>query len=221
MIVAEQKPLEEILDAVKDYKQLLLLGCRGCVTVCAAGGEKEIEVLSGLIRLARDQAGRPVAVEEATLERQCDPEFFDEIAELAKKNQVVLSLACGAGVQLAAEKLAPVRVLPAVNTLFIGVAEEKGTWGERCQACGDCKLALTAGICPVSRCSKSLMNGPCGGSKDGHCELDPEVPCGWQLIVENMETLGILDRYEEILEPPDWSKARSGGPSKVVREDLK
>lgn len=221
MIVAELKPLEEILGAVEDCKQLLLLGCRGCVTVCAAGGEKEVEVLSGLIRLARDQAGRPIAVEEATLERQCDPEFFDEIAELAKKNQVVLSLACGAGVQLAAEKLAPVRVLPAVNTLFIGVAESAGTWGERCQACGDCKLALTAGICPVSRCSKSLMNGPCGGSTDGHCELDPEVPCGWQQIVENMETLGLMDRYEEILEPSDWSKARDGGPRKVVREDLK
>ena len=221
MIVAEQKPLEEILDAVKDYKQLLLLGCRGCVTVCAAGGEKEVEVLSGLIRLARAQAGRPVAVLEATLERQCDPEFFDEIAELAKKNQVVLSLACGAGVQLAAEKLAPVRVLPAVNTLFIGAAEDKGVWGERCQACGDCKLALTAGICPVSRCSKSLMNGPCGGSTDGHCELDPDLPCGWQQIVENMETLGLLDRYEEILPPADWSKARDGGPPNVVRGDMK
>lgn len=221
MIVAEQKPLDEILESVKDCKQLLLLGCRGCVTVCAAGGQKEVEVLSGLIRLARDREGRPLAVEEATVERQCDPEFFEEIAELAKKNQVVLSMACGAGVQLAAEKLDTVRVLPAVNTLFIGAVEEKGTWGERCQACGDCKLALTAGICPVSRCSKSLMNGPCGGSADGHCELDPDTPCGWQLIVERLEAQGLLDRYEEIQEPADWSKARDGGPRKVVREDLK
>lgn len=221
MIVAEQKPMEEILETVKDCRLLLLLGCRGCVTVCAAGGQKEVEVLSGLLRLAREKAGQPLAVEEATLERQCDPEFFDEIAELAKKNQVVLSMACGAGVQLAAEKLGGVKVLPAVNTLFIGAVADKGTWGENCQACGDCKLALTAGVCPVSRCSKSLMNGPCGGSTDGHCELDAGIACGWQLIVERLEALGELDRYEEIQEPADWSKARDGGPRKVVREDLK
>jgi hypothetical protein len=221
MIVAEQKPLEEILETIKDCKRLLLLGCRGCVTVCAAGGQKEVEVLSGLLRLARDKEGRPLAVEEATVERQCDPEFFEEIAELARKNQVVLSMACGAGVQLAAEKLDGVRVLPAVNTLFIGANADKGTWNESCQACGDCKLAVTAGICPVSRCSKSLMNGPCGGSTDGHCELDADTPCGWQLIVERLEAQGLLERYEEIQEPADWSQARDGGPRKVVREDLK
>ena len=221
MIVAEQKPIEEILESIKDCRRLLLLGCRGCVTVCAAGGQKEVEVLSGLLRLAREKEGRPLAVEEATLERQCDPEFFDGIAELAAKNGVVLSMACGAGVQLAAEQLDRVQVLPAVNTLFIGAAEEKGAWSERCQACGDCKLAVTAGICPVSRCSKSLMNGPCGGSTDGHCELDADTPCGWQLIVERLEAQGLLDRYEEIQEPADWSNARDGGPRKVVREDLK
>jgi hypothetical protein len=221
MIVAEQKPLEEILETIKDCKRLLLLGCRTCVTVCAAGGQKEVEVLSGLLRLAREKAGRPLAVEEATLERQCDPEFFSEIAEVAAKNQVVLSMACGAGVQLAAEKLNGVRVLPALNTLFIGAATDKGSWSENCQACGDCKLAVTAGICPVSRCSKSLMNGPCGGSTDGHCELDADTPCGWQLIVERLEARGELERYEEIQEPADWSNARDGGPRKVVREDLK
>ena len=220
MIVAEQKPLDEILETIKDCKRLLLLGCRTCVTVCAAGGQKEVEVLSGLLRLARDKSGQPLAVEEATLERQCDPEFFEEIADLAQKNQVVLSMACGAGVQLAAEKLG-VRVLPAVNTLFIGAVADKGTWNENCQACGDCKLAITAGICPVSRCSKSLMNGPCGGSADGHCELDADIACGWQLIVERLEARGDLGRYEEIQEPADWSKARDGGPRKVVREDLK
>jgi hypothetical protein len=111
-------------------------------------------------------------------------------------------------------------VVPALDTLFIGVTEEAGTWTERCQACGDCKLGQTGGICPVARCSKSLMNGPCGGSNHGNCEISDGVPCGWQLIVDRLEQLGQLDQYEEILEAPDWSTGRDGGPRKVHREDL-
>jgi len=221
MIVAEQKPLEEILSNIEGFKKILLVGCHGCVTVCSAGGEKEVDLLAGLLRLAARKRGKELQVTKMTLERQCDPEYVDELREHIERHDAVLSMACGAGVQLVAERVGGIAVLPALNTVFIGAAEEKGTWGERCQACGDCKLHLTCGICPVTRCSKSLMNGPCGGSSDGHCEIDPEVPCGWQLIVDRLEALGQLDQYERILPMPDWSCSRDGGPRKVVREDLK
>jgi hypothetical protein len=130
-------------------------------------------------------------------------------------------MACGAGVQFVAEAYPEMPVFPAVNTTFIGVTEEQGVWTERCQACGNCILHLTGGICPVSRCSKSLMNGPCGGSSDGKCEVNKEIVCGWQLIIERLKQLGELDKYEEYIPIKDWSSSRDGGPRKVVREDLR
>ena len=223
MIVAEQKPLEEILESIGKAQRVLIVGCRGCVTVCSAGGEKEVEMLAKLLELAGRKKGQPIKATTMMLERQCDPEFLDEVKKrgLEKENDVLLSMACGAGVQLVAETLETQPVLPALNTLFIGASEAAGSWVERCQACGDCKLHLTAGICPVSRCSKSMLNGPCGGSSQGHCELNEEVPCGWQLIIDRLDTVGLLEQYEKIIEPADWSQARDGGPRKVVREDLK
>jgi hypothetical protein len=221
MIVAEQKPINDIVASLGDHKRILLAGCRGCVTVCSAGGEKEVDLMADLLELANKNKGKSVKLSKITIERQCDPEFVEELIGKAKDYDLVLSLACGAGVQLVAERVGALPVLPAVNTTFIGVNEEKGIWGERCQACGDCKLHLTGGICPVSRCSKSIMNGPCGGSVDGSCEINPEISCGWQLIIDRLEALGCLENYEKILEPADWSKSRDGGPRKLVREDLK
>ncbi len=221
MIVAERKPMEEILERLKPYKRVLLAGCRGCVTVCNSGGEKEVSILAAALQLARQERGEPFEPQEITVERQCDAEYLDPIRQKVDEADAVLSTACGAGVQFSAEHLSRSVVLPALNTVFIGVAEQRGIWGERCQACGDCKLDRTGGICPVTRCSKSIMNGPCGGSTDGHCEIDDSVPCGWQLIVDRLDALGEMERYEEILEEPDWSKSRDGGPRRYEREDLK
>jgi len=221
MIVAERKPIEDILSYLEGSQRILLVGCHGCVTVCCAGGQKEVDLLASMIQLSRKKRHQPCKITKITLERQCDPEFLTDLMAMAKEHDVVLSLACGAGVQLIAEKIGSLKVYPAVNTNFIGAIQEKGIWGERCQACGDCKLHLTGGICPVSRCSKSLMNGPCGGSRDGFCEIDPQTPCGWQLIIDRLEATGCLDQYEVILEPADWSRSRDGGPRKLVREDLR
>lgn len=221
MIVGEQKPIEEILSYVDGCERILLAGCHGCVTVCCAGGQKEVEVLASLIELARKKRKQPVQITQMVQERQCDIEFLEELLEKAKDHDVILSMACGAGVQLVAENAGSKRVFPAINTNFIGAIHEKGVWGERCQTCGDCKLYLTGGICPITRCAKSLLNGPCGGSRDGFCEVDPEMQCGWQLIIDRLEATGCLDQYEAILEPADWSKSRDGGQRKLIREDLK
>jgi hypothetical protein len=221
MIVGDQKPIQDILSYVDGYERILLAGCHGCVTVCCAGGQKEVDVLASMIELARKKRKQPCKITKIVQERQCDIEFLEELLEKAKDNDVILSMACGAGVQLVAEHAGAMKVFPAIDTNFIGAIQEKGVWGERCQTCGDCKLALTGGICPVTRCSKSLMNGPCGGSRNGFCEVDPQTPCGWQLIVDRLEATGCLDQYETILEPADWSKSRDGGPRKLIREDLK
>lgn len=217
MIVGEQKPLEEIQQMISGIDNLLILGCGTCVTVCLAGGEKEVATLADLLRLK----GAPASITEATVERQCDEEFFQDVRQQIAAADAVLSMACGAGVQLMARLFPEKCIYPAVNTRFIGLVEEQGKWLESCLACGDCKLGRFGGVCPVARCSKSLSNGPCGGSADGKCEVDPEnIECGWQLIYDRLEKLGQLENLTEIEEPNDFSTAHDGQPRRLDRKDM-
>ncbi len=222
MIIGHRKPLEEILQMIEPFDKIALIGCKGCVAVCAAGGEKEVGILASAIRLARKKDGRDIEVKEVTLERQCDPEYIEQIEGFVHDYQAVLSIACGVGVQYMAERYKDVPALPGLNTDFMGGSEEQGVWTEKCQGCGNCVLHLTGGICPITRCSKSLLNGPCGGSSGGMCEIDPEVACGWQLIVDRLEALGLLETMYEVVAPyKDWTTSRDGGPRKIVREDMR
>ncbi|MDM8543782.1 methylenetetrahydrofolate reductase C-terminal domain-containing protein [Desulfococcaceae bacterium HSG9] len=220
MIVADKKPIEEIIEEIKDNQNILILGCNECVTVCEAGGKKEVGVLASALRMYFLNNGKEVKIDEVTLERQCDHEYLEEIREGIDKYDAVVSLACGVGVQFMAEKYHATPIYPGVNTCFLGATEERGLWTERCQACGQCILARTGGICPVSRCAKRVLNGPCGGSTSGHCEINKEVVCAWQLIIERLTNLGRLDDYEKLAPVKDWSSDRAGGPRKVIREDV-
>jgi ferredoxin len=221
MIVADKKPIEEIIDMVKDFKNLLIAGCNECVTVCEAGGKKEVGILASALRMYFMNEGKKVDIDEITLERQCDHEYLEELRNNIDQYDAVLSLACGVGVQFMAEKYFATPVFPGVNTCFMGVTEERGVWSERCQGCGQCILGKTAGICPISRCAKRLLNGPCGGSTKGKCEINKDLDCAWQLIIDRLKELGRLDDYEEIIPIKDWSTERAGGPRKVVREDVR
>jgi len=221
MIIGQQKPIEALLEMLDPYDNILLLGCHGCVTVCRSGGEKEVEILASTLRLAREAAGRPIQIREETLERQCDPEYLEVMRPYLEDYPAVLSIACGAGIQFVAEKFPASRVLPGLDTTFIGVTEQQGVWAERCQACGDCVLHLTGGICPVTRCSKSLFNGPCGGTTaSGSCEVNKDIPCGWMLIIDRLRSTQQLDNYRKILPMKKWKSSRDGGPRKIQREDL-
>lgn len=191
------------------------------MTVCSAGGQKEVEVLSSVIKLARGKEGNPIEIREETLERQCDNEYNEQLRSFIDDYEAVLSMACGAGVQFVAEMYKRMPVFPAINTNFIGVTLEQGVWSERCQACGNCVLDRTGGICPITRCSKSLLNGPCGGSSNGKCEIGEEIDCGWQLIYDRLKELDSLEIFEEVVPVKDWSVSRDGGPRRIIREDLK
>ncbi|NIN65744.1 MAG: hypothetical protein GTO63_13840 [Anaerolineae bacterium] len=221
MIVGEQKPLEELKEIVADCESILILGCGTCVTVCFAGGEKEVGVLASALRMATKINGQEKAFDEATVQRQCEWEFLDVIGDQIANHDLVLSMACGIGVQAIVERFPEANVAPAVNTTFLGLPEEHGLWTERCAACGECVLHRTAGICPIARCAKSLLNGPCGGSQNGECEIDPEVPCAWQLIYDRLKAQGRLDAMVEIIPVKDWSTSRDGGPRRLLREDLR
>jgi hypothetical protein len=164
--------------------------------------------------------GKTLEVKEMTLERQCDPEYVEELVTHIDQAEAVMSMACGCGVQEIARRFKTKPVFPAVNTTFMGASERPGVWAERCQGCGECVLGLTGGICPISRCSKQLLNGPCGGSTNGKCEVDSDMDCAWQLIWDRLKALGIEDRYEENIAAKDWRTGRGGGPRKIIREDL-
>lgn len=222
MIVAEQKPFKEIFESVRPYNNILVLGCGTCVTVCMAGGEKEVGVLTKQLKLAAKNNDMDLNIQGHTITRQCDREFFDEnTSKKIKEADLVLSIGCGVGVQYLVELFPETIVRPGLNTSFFGANLQQGIWGERCAGCGECVLDKFEGVCPIARCSKSLMNGPCGGSSNGMCEVDPEnIECGWQIIYERLKKLGKLDNLMENQPAKDWSTSRDGGPRKVVREDM-
>ena len=221
MIMAKPKPIEEIIDEIKDFNKVLIAGCDGCVTVCEAGGIKEVQVLASALRLYFGKERKKLEIDETSLTRQCDKDYLHELLDKIDDYDAVVSLACGAGVQFMAEMYRKKPIFPGVDTCFIGVTEERGVWAERCQACGQCILASTGGICPITRCSKRMMNGPCGGSEKGKCEVSPDTDCGWHLIYERLKELGQLDFFAEPTDPKDWASSRDGGPRKIVREDVR
>jgi ferredoxin len=219
MIVAEQKPLTEIKDKVNGYSKILVLGCGTCVKTCFAGGEDEVATLASALRLAFRKDGQTVRIEELTVERQCEDEFIKEAASKIGGVDVVLSLACGAGVQMVGSRFTQTPILAGVNTTFIGILEKQGLFTEKCLGCGNCIIDIFGGICPISRCAKKLFNGPCGGSSNGKCEVNPETECAWQLILDRAKTSGQLDKLTAYIPPKDWRTSYAGGPRKVIRED--
>jgi len=232
MIVADQKPLEEILQMLQPYKKVLFLGCQSCVAVCMAGGEKEVGLLASAVRLARKQQGHQIEIVEGAVKRQCDDEFNEPVGPIIQRQDAVLSLGCGVGVNKLSERF-NIPILPALNTRFFGEVERQGVWKEVCAGCGNCILHLTGGICPIARCAKNLLNGPCGGVRaDGTCEVaggstggtaaasKPPQPCAWVQIIERLEKLGQLERLTTAMAAKDWSTDRHGGPRWRVREDM-
>jgi ferredoxin len=216
VIVAQQKPFSEVRHMVEQYSRVLVAGCGTCVAVCLAGGEKEASLLATQLKLA-SAPNKDFEVCAATVERQCDREFLHLFREYVDKVDAVVSLACGAGIQFLAEMYPSKPVYPGVDTSFIGVAEAAGVWTERCKACNQCYLGITGGICPVTMCAKSLLNGPCGGPKNGKCETDPDKNCAWVQIVTRLEEQSRLDILRAFVPPKrnDLNKH----PGKIARED--
>jgi hypothetical protein len=222
VIFAEWKPIDELVEKLKAHKKVLLVGCATCVAECAAGGEKEVETLAPLLSMALKKQGHSVEIIMATLEKQCEFEFVEELIEKGHEVDAIMSLACGIGVQAMADLFDPIPVYPGVNTSALTIREEAGLWAGRCAACGDCVLGETFGLCPIARCAKSLLNGPCGGTRgNGKCEVSEDIDCIWNLIVERADERGQLESLVEVKKSKSWSNSTHGGPKRVIREDLR
>jgi ferredoxin len=217
LIVAELKPIDEIADSISGFRSVLIVGCGTCVTVCLTGGEKEAWSLARELDNGRYLDSRQPEFNVEKVERQCEADLVKTYFTVPAGTDAILSMACGAGVQTMAAVYGDLPVIPALNTTFLGALDEPGIWSERCQGCGDCVLAYTAGICPVARCAKRLFNGPCGGSSNGKCEIGGDVDCAWQLIIDRLKARGRMEDYEKIHPPQDWSAGRSGGPRKMTK----
>lgn len=219
MITAEQKPMDEIRMMIAPYQRILVLGCGSCVAECAAGGEKETAALASALRMAARMDDVEVQIDEKTVDRQCVTEFVIQLDPIIHPYDAILSLGCGAGVQAVADMYPEVPIIPGLNTEFLGETKEQGYWAETCVGCGDCMLYHFGGICPLTRCAKQILNGPCGGSVDGRCEVNPDTPCAWQMIIDRLTAFQALDRLEAIYPPKDWSKKQGRGPREIIRED--
>jgi ferredoxin len=222
MVVGERKALAEIKEMVRPYTKILIAGCDTCTAESMSGGRKQVAELAAALSMAFRLEGKDLEVQEVSVDRQCIHEFLLEVIDKAGEVDAVLSIACGAGIQSLAERLPGKAVYPGLNTMFIGETAAQGLWQERCQGCGDCVLGLTGGLCPVTRCAKGLLNGPCGGSQGGLCEvsvnLKCDVPCIWQLIYDRLSQLGELDRLLAYFPPKDWRPGGSIGPRQLVRQ---
>jgi ferredoxin len=219
MIVAQRKNIPDLLAIVEKHQRVLLLGCGTCVTVCLAGGHREVSIIASALRMAAKLKGRALEVDELTIERQCDNVFLEQAAEAIQGQEAVVSLGCGAGVQAVAERYAGKPVYAGLDTAFIGILEERGVWAEKCAACGSCVLHHYGGICPVTRCAKHMLNGPCSGSREDRCEVNPDRPCAWQLIYQRLKQIGQLDNLKALKPPKNWRPSLAGGCRVIVRED--
>ena len=220
MIIGEQKPIEEILKLISMYSgdRILVIGCDSCVSVCLAGGKDEVKQIVSQLKEFSKKEGKGWKVKGITLKRQCEKRFEDEVSDVINEHDIILSMGCGVGAQMMSENFPLKKIIPAVNTSNMGAPVRRGVFKEKCMGCGNCTIHRTAGICPLARCSKSLQNGPCGGSHDGKCETDPDTDCAWHQIYLGLKERGELDILCTPLPPKDWSKSRSGGSRTVKKE---
>ncbi len=220
MVKATRKPLQEIFDLIRGYKEarrprdflhVLTIGCGGCTSVCLAGGQREALALNEeLTEMARAQKV-PVRFSCTTVERQCNPQFLEDVEDLVQDCDCLLSCACGAGVQHLGDRYPGKPVFPALDTMFLGVDIDTGLYEERCRTCKRCVLGLTGGICPLTRCSKGVLNGPCGGTRsDGTCELGGGLRCAWNAIYERLREQGRAEDMLVIQPPREWLERGQG-----------
>lgn len=205
MIISEQKPQEEILKALFTYKKIFIIGCGDCATTCQVGGEKEVTDMEKFLNKNKKTITGSIIIETGCDERLAK-KAINENNKQIKQSDAILVLSCGAGTQTISDNL-DMPVITGTNSLFLAKIKNLRNFTQKCETCGDCLLNNYGGICPISQCAKSILNGPCGGAKDGKCEVDPDVDCAWVLIYERLKKLDQLNQLKNIRLPRDYSKS--------------
>jgi hypothetical protein len=205
MIVSEKKPFDEILQMMEGEGKIFIVGCNGCAESSGTGGKAQVTEMKNLLEQEGKEITGVVSVDFLCDKALVKSRLARRAAQIAESDALFV-MTCGIGVQATAAVVAK-PVHPACNTISLGGSRGEWRGSERCRECGDCLLDLTGGLCPLTVCTKGLINGQCGGAKDGKCEFEPQTrDCGWQLIYERLKKLGRLDRMKTIVEPKDYSK---------------
>jgi len=214
MIITEQKPLPEIIESLKGYNKIFLVGCGECAATCKTGGEPELlKMKEQLERQGKVVLGMCMP-DAPCLASQIKTELAKN-TKVLREAEAVLVLACGLGAQSVKDNdRMGLVILPACNTLFGAVMDAQGNFYEKCSMCGECVLGVTAGICPITLCTKGLLNGPCGGMNKGKCEVDQEKDCAWVLIYKELEKRGKIQDLKEIRQAKDFKKTTK--PHKLI-----
>ena len=217
-IITTKKPLDEILGAMKGAKKITLVSCGSCAAMCQTGGTEGAEEMAEKLKENGFEI-KTIIVPEEVCDNRVMLKDFRKIDEDLNDTDAILTLSCGLGVasivQTLEKKHPNIPVFIGTNTEFMGMTERIGRFYMRCRGCGQCLLNETGGICPITTCAKSLMNGPCGGMVRGKCEVgNYERDCGWVLIYERLKEIGRLDLFSKLRDPVDWSE--SGHQREVV-----
>jgi ferredoxin len=220
MIVANRKPFAEIKEMLQGYSKVLNVGCGTCVSVCLTGGEKEVDLLNIEIEMTRRLDDDPISIHGHTIERQCDREYLAELDSIIEEGEydALMSMACGVGIQFLAERYPLIPTFPAVDTSGLAVNQAVGWYEERCRSCSECVLGFTGGICPITMCAKGLLNGPCGGTNIGNCEISNEQPCAWHRIYHRLKGQNRLDAIKSINVTRGW---RDQAPRDLIQPGYK
>ncbi|MDP8260536.1 MAG: methylenetetrahydrofolate reductase C-terminal domain-containing protein [Candidatus Gygaella obscura] len=218
MIVTKQKSLQDILAALKNKTNIFIIGCGECATACKTGGEEEVKALASELSKHKKNIIGSVIPKAPCVVSQVKRDLSKFRVEL-EKTDCVLVMACGLGVQAVIKsKRFNGKVVSCCDTLFAGSMTSVGEFFESCSSCGECVLNITGGLCPVTRCPKSLLNGPCGGAKNGKCEVDRNNDCVWILIYERLKELGELDNIKNFIEAKNQRKNLRPG-SRSLKKD--
>ncbi len=220
MIVTTKREFKDLLANIKDYNSFFLIGCSECASLCGTGGEPELEELKEALEkegktvtgIFRAKTGCQVLGTKVELKP-----FKDTIG----KTEAIIVMSCGAGTQAAVEIFPDKPVYQSNDTIFLGNMTRYQMFDERCSLCGECILDETGGICPVTACPKGLLNGPCGGTNDGNCEVSQDIKCAWVRIYERLNRIGRLDDMKKTIEPKDWSRGQKPRAMSVRKKEEK
>jgi len=205
MIITKQKNLEDIL-RILGNGPVFLVGCSECATLCRTGGKDEIDAMKATLEKRKITVTGCVILDPAC-HLNNNKQILKEYSKELDSSDKILVFACGNGVQTVAELFPEKSVLTGTDTLFLGEIFRANEFNKRCMLCGECLLDSFVGLCPVSRCPKSMLNGPCGGSSKGKCEINLEMECVWDRLYQELKNKGKLHVLEVIQKPKDWSKA--------------
>ncbi len=205
MIVTKKKDFQELMENLKNYRSFFLIGCSECASLCGTGGEEQINEMTGALKAEGKEVTGGIVAKTGCQVLGTKKELKAYKDALAGA-ECILVMSCGAGTQSAVDLFEDKPVYPTNDSLFLGNMTRFQMFDERCSLCGKCILDKTGGICPVTTCPKGLLNGPCGGMKDGHCEVSPDIPCAWVRIYERMKKLDKLQEFcDTVVEAKDWS----------------